>query len=106
MPFIKELNKDFVIENNCIRLTDEYIKANKWRFKKATGSRFSGLIGKGEFSSPFKTWCQIVGIYKEDMDPMRANAGIVVEPKDGWSLQMILKTLSFALFTGLSNLRL
>lgn len=82
MPFIKELNKDFYIENDSrIVLDKQYLQSNRWRFKKATGSRFSGLLGKSSFNTPFKTWCQVVGIYKEDMDQMRAKAGIVVEPK-------------------------
>lgn len=92
MPFIKELNKDFYLEEDHIVLDKQYLQSNRWRFKKATGSRFSGLLGKSKFNTPFKVWCQIVGIYKEDMDPMRAKAGIVVEPKVREFLSQALNT--------------
>lgn len=82
MPFTNGLNKDFFIKDNSrIVLDKQYLEKNKWRFKKITGSRFSSILGIGDYACPFKTWCQIVGIYSEKMDPMRAKAGQVIEPK-------------------------
>lgn len=81
MPFVKELNKDFYLKDNTIVLDKQYLEKNSWRFKKLTGSRFSSVIGSSEFNSEFKVWCQIVGIYTEKMDELRAKAGQVIEPK-------------------------
>ena len=81
MPFIKQLNKDFVIENNIIKLTDEYINNNKHKFKKITGSRFSSVLNLNEYTSELKTWCIMVGIYVEPMDELISAAGNIIEPK-------------------------
>lgn len=81
MPFTKQKNIDFKIENNQIILTDEYKKKFASRFKKITGSRFFNVLGQNEMCSEFKTWCMMVNIYQEPMDEMLANAGNVIEPK-------------------------
>jgi len=81
MPFIKTKNKDFFIQDGRIVLSKEYMKENAWRFKKLTGSRFSGIFGDSKFSGPLKTWCQMVGIYTEPMDELIANVGNTLEPK-------------------------
>lgn len=78
--FTKQLNKDFFIKNNHLVLSPEYIQRNKKYFKKITGSRFYSILGESKFSSPVKTWAQMVNIYKEEIDPTIANAGITIEP--------------------------
>lgn len=81
MPFVKKLNTDFKIENNQIVLSDDYKKKMSSRFKKITGSRFCSVLGFNEMTSPFKTWCMMVDIYRETMDQMLADAGNIIEPK-------------------------
>ena len=81
MPFIKELNKDFFIKNNEIVLSEEYIKNNKFKFKKITGSRIGNILGCNEFSTEVKTWTIMVGIYQEKMDETLAYVGNTIEPK-------------------------
>lgn len=81
MPFIKKNNEDFYIENNQIKLSKDYFEKNKLKFKKITGSRFSSVIGLNEYTSPFKTWCIMTGLYTEPMDEMISKAGCVIEPK-------------------------
>lgn len=81
MPLIKKYLEDFTIENNQIKLTENYLKNNKFRFKKITGSRMASVLGLNEFSTPLKTWAMMVGIYTEPMDEMIARAGNVIEPK-------------------------
>ena len=78
--FTKQINKDFYIQNNRIHLTPEYISRNQKYFKKITGSRFFSILGESKFSSPVKTWAQMVNIYKEEIDPTIANAGCTIEP--------------------------
>ena len=83
MPFTKELNKDFKIVDNHFELSPDYLQKNQWRFKKITGTKFFNILNdKADgFSSPFKIWCQMVGIYTEAMDPMLSKVGQIVEPK-------------------------
>ena len=81
MPFIKKLNEDFIIENNCVKLTSNYLSINNKKFKKITGTRFSAILGHNKFQTPFKTWCQMVNIYSEKMDLTLARIGQVIEPK-------------------------
>ncbi|WEK82969.1 MAG: YqaJ viral recombinase family protein [Mycoplasma sp.] len=81
MPFIKNLNTDFVIKDNQIVLSREYLEKNAWRFKKITGTRFAAVLGLNKYSSPVQTWASIVGIYKEEMDPVLAKVGNIIEPK-------------------------
>ena len=81
MPFIKKIDQDFYFENNCLKLSKEYFESNKFKFKKITGSRFSSVIGLNEYTSPFKTWCIMTGLYVEPMDEMISKAGCVIEPK-------------------------
>ena len=81
MPFIKQLNKDFILKDDRFELTPEYIKANSFKFKKITGTRLSSIIGKNKYTTPFKQWCCMVGIYTEPIDPTVAKLGMYVEPK-------------------------
>ena len=78
--FTKQLNKDFFIKDNHLVLSPEYIQRNKKYFKKITGSRFYSVLGESKYSSPVKTWAKMVNIYKEEIDPTIANAGITIEP--------------------------
>lgn len=80
MPFIKKLNNDFVIKDNHFELTPTYLK-DSWKFKKITGTRLSAVLGKNKYTSPFKVWCCMVGIYSEPIDPTLAKLGQYVEPK-------------------------
>lgn len=81
MPFVKKINEDFYIKDNQIILTQSYIEKNRFRFKKITGSRFSSVLGLNEYTSPFKTWCIMTGLYTEPMDEMISQAGCIIEPK-------------------------
>lgn len=81
MPFIRKLNSDFIIENNCFKLSNTYLIDNIKKFKKITGTRFSAILGYNKFQTPFKTWCQMVNIYTEKMDQTLAIVGQVIEPK-------------------------
>lgn len=81
MPFVKQKDKDFFIQNNQIILSEDYKNKFSNRFKKITGSRLYNVLGLNEMSSSFKTWCMMVNIYTEPMDEMMSNAGNVIEPK-------------------------
>ncbi len=81
MPFVKQLNKDFFINNDEIVLSEEYIKANKWRFKKITGSRIGSILNCNEYTTDLKTWAIMVGIYQDKMDETLAYVGNTIEPK-------------------------
>ena len=78
--FTKQLNKDFFIKDNHLVLSPEYIQRNRKYFKKITGSRFYSILGESKYSSPVKTWAQMVNLYKEEIDPTIANAGCTIEP--------------------------
>ena len=80
MPFIKQLNKDFVIKDNHFELSPSMMK-DSWKFKKITGTRLSAVIGANKYTSPLKVWCCMVGIYSEPIDPTIAKLGMYVEPK-------------------------
>lgn len=80
MPFIKQLNKDFIIKDNHFELTQTYLK-DSWKFKKITGTRLCSVLGLNKYTSPLKVWCCMVGIYTEPMDPTLAKLGMFVEPK-------------------------
>ncbi len=81
MPFTAQVNKDFFIKNDEIVLSDEYIQKNKWKFKKITGSRVASILNCNEYVTDVKTWCMMVGIYREEMDQTLAEAGNIIEPK-------------------------
>ncbi|MCV3743863.1 hypothetical protein OF377_03175 [Ureaplasma sp. ES3154-GEN] len=81
MPFIKKYGEDFILQDNRIILTKKYVEENKHRFAKITGSRLGEIMGLGEYASPLKVWCSMVRIYKEDIDPIHANAGNIIESK-------------------------
>lgn len=81
MPFIKKTSESFKVIGNQIVLTDQFMEANKAKFKKITGSRFASILNMNNFSSPVKTWAIMVGIYSEPMDKMIADAGNIIEPK-------------------------
>ncbi len=92
MPFTKKPDIDFKINEGKIVLSKEFVAAHSKRFKKITGSRFASVLNFNSFSSPVKTWAMMVGIYKEDMDPMLANAGNVIEPKIREYVELKTKT--------------
>lgn len=79
MPFIKTLNKDFVIKDNHFELSENYKKI--FHPKKITGTRLFSIVGNSKYNSPFKQWCILVGIYSEPMDATLAKLGIYIEPK-------------------------
>ncbi len=81
MPFSKKNNEDFCIENNRIVLSENYLQKNSFSFKKITGTRLSSILCQSDYSSPVKTWAQMVNIYYETLDPMYADAGNIIEPK-------------------------
>lgn len=81
MPFIKKINQDFLIKDNKIHLTSNYLNANHKHFKKITGSRFSSILGFSKYTTPLQTWAGMVGIYKETMDPILSKVGNIIEPK-------------------------
>lgn len=81
MPFTKQKNLDFFIQNKQIILSEEYKKKTASKFKKITGSRLYNVLNLSEMTSSFKTWCMMVNIYTEPMDEMLANAGNTIEPK-------------------------
>lgn len=65
------------IEGNTIVL-DKVPK----RIKKITGTRFASILGLDSWKSPFKTWCDMTGVYKEPFeDTVYTIAGKVIEPK-------------------------
>ncbi len=80
MPFVKQINKDFVIKDNHFELSADYMK-DSWKFKKITGTRLSSVIGLNKYTSPLKVWCCMVGIYSEPIDPTLAKLGMYIEPK-------------------------
>lgn len=80
MPFVKQLNKDFIIKDNHFELSPAYLK-DSWKFKKITGTRLCAVLGKNKYTSPLKVWCCMVGIYTEPIDPTLAKLGMYVEPK-------------------------
>lgn len=81
MPFKAKLNKDFFIENNQIKLSQEYFEKNKSKFKKITGSRFASILNKNKYSSPVKTWAMMTNLYFEEMDETLSTVGNIIEPK-------------------------
>ncbi len=89
MPFLKKINKDFFIKDNRIYLSNDYIK--EFHPKKITGSRIGAIIGLNKYVSPFQIWCQIVNIYKEEIDPTLAIVGNKIEPKIRSYVEKIMK---------------
>lgn len=81
MPFTKELNKDFMIKDNKIVLSDDYLKSNSNKFKKITGTRFASVVGLSKYTSPVKTWAIMTNLYKDEIDPVLAKVGNEIEPK-------------------------
>ncbi|MBQ3685022.1 MAG: ATP-binding protein [Candidatus Methanomethylophilaceae archaeon] len=51
-----------------------------YRFKKITGTRMGPILGKSDFSSPFKIACEIAGLYPGDKPNKYLEAGNVIEP--------------------------
>lgn len=81
MPFKAQVNKDFFIEDNKIKLSDSYLEKNKSKFKKITGSRFASILDKNKYSSPVKTWAMMTNLYYEEMDETLSTVGNIIEPK-------------------------
>lgn len=97
MPFIKQPNQNFKLENNQIVLDKAYFQANQAKFKKITGSRFASILNLNKYSSPVKTWAMMVGIYSEPMDETVALVGNTIEPmiRDYVSQTMHLNFISY-----------
>lgn len=91
MPFKAKIKEDFIIENNIIKLTDKYLKNNKQKFKKITGSRLASILNKNKYVSPVKIWCMMTNLYFEEMDPILSNVGQVIEPKIKQHVENITK---------------
>ncbi len=63
-------------EQGYVEVTDEIKKP-----KKITGTRFAALLGFNKWSTPFKTWCDITGVYREPFeDTIYTIAGKTIEP--------------------------
>lgn len=81
MPFKAKLNQDFIIENNQIKLTEDYFNKNKAKFKKITGSRLASILNKNKYTSPAKVWAMMTNLYYEEMDETLSKVGNIIEPK-------------------------
>lgn len=81
MGFTKKFNQDFMLENNQLKLSSNYLLSNVNKFKKITGSRFASILGLNNFASPFKTWCIMTNIFVDEIDETLTKAGSVIEPK-------------------------
>lgn len=81
MGFTKKINQDFFLENNQLVLDPNYLVANVNKFKKMTGSRFSAILNKSQFVSPFKIWCIMTNIFVDEIDETLTRAGTIIEPK-------------------------
>ena len=52
------------------------------RTKKITGTRLASILGLNRWNTPFQTWCDITGVYKEPfVDSIYTIAGKAIEPK-------------------------
>lgn len=52
------------------------------RTKKITGTRLASILGLNRWNTPFQTWCDITGVYKEPfVDSVYTIAGKAIEPK-------------------------
>lgn len=92
MPFKAQVNKDFFIENNQIKLSKDYFEKNKSKFKKITGSRFASILDKNKYSSPVKTWAMMTNLYYEEMDETLSTVGNIIEPKVKNYVENLTKT--------------
>ncbi|MCF1349098.1 MPN551 family DNA-binding protein [Ureaplasma urealyticum] len=91
MPFIKTPNKDFELFDNQIVLSNDYKKHYQRYFAKITGSRLGAILNVGDFANPVKTWAMMVKIYNEPIDPIYAQAGVIIEPKIKDYVESVLK---------------
>ncbi|AEG72542.1 hypothetical protein MHF_0247 [Mycoplasma haemofelis Ohio2] len=81
MKFDKyKYREDFVFKDNRICLTYQGLR-KLYKPKKLTGSRIGGVLESDSYRTPFQTWCDIMGFFKEDLDPYFLEAGRVIEPK-------------------------
>lgn len=80
MPLKAIYKKDFVIENNHIRLSNDYLASNSKRFKKITGSRLASILDLNKYQSPLKQWMIMTNIYYELMDETLSKCGNIIEP--------------------------
>jgi hypothetical protein len=55
MPINLNSLNNFQVVNNHVQLTANYLKTQKWCFKKITGTRFAAIFGLNKYNSPFKT---------------------------------------------------
>jgi predicted phage-related endonuclease len=81
MPINFQNLHNFKIEDNRVILHPTYLKNERWRFKKITGTRFAAIIGLNKYTSPFKVWMSMVNLFKDVIDPTLAKTGNVIEPK-------------------------
>ena len=49
--------------------------------KKISGTRLPGVLGLNRFSSPFKTWCDIMRVWSDFEENKYTRAGEAIEPK-------------------------
>ena len=56
------------------------IRFSKGDLKKVTGSRFSSIIGKNRYETPFSTACEMAGLYSEYESTKYTEAGDKLEP--------------------------
>ncbi|MDR2636563.1 MAG: hypothetical protein LBB95_01755 [Mycoplasmataceae bacterium] len=86
MPLVEKNINNWKIVDDTVVLNDDYLKkgldkSNKWgKFKKITGTRLTSIFGLSKYNSPFKTWMQMVNLFKDDMDPTLAHVGQIIEP--------------------------
>lgn len=80
MPLKAIYKKDFIIENDSIILSNDYLAKNAKKFKKITGSRLASVLDLNKYTSPLKMWMIMTNIYYEEMDETLSKTGNIVEP--------------------------
>ena len=51
------------------------------RVRKLTGTRFASVLGLNRWNTPFQTWCEITGAYREPFEEtIYTRAGKAIEP--------------------------
>ena len=60
--------------------------------KKISGTKFASVLGENRWNSPFKTWCELTGVYEEPfVENQYTIAGKTIEPKQyEWAKQKML----------------
>lgn len=69
------------------KIYDDYVQMDgtfgvDFKSKKITATRFSGILGHDKYSTRFRIWCSMMGLFKEDTRGNKfINAGKILEPK-------------------------